>query len=128
MIITNKRDLPAPFVRMAQSDYEYTPKRYSATTLLKSVREILLKRRHDAVLEQDCSDSIWMLFGKAVHYILEKYGTGKNEFVEEKLTVERIAKLFEKLPDAKKEWLLGYAEGVADAKESQRETREAGAL
>ena len=88
MIITNKTGLPAPFVRMAQSDYEPTPKRYSATTLLKSVREILLKRRHDAAIEQDCADMTWLLFGKAVHRILEEYGTGENEFTEEKLTVE----------------------------------------
>ena len=86
MIITNKTNLPAPFVRMAQSDYEPTPKRYSATTLLKPVREILLKRRHDKALTQDCSEMIWLLFGQAVHQILEKYGTGRNEFTEERLS------------------------------------------
>lgn len=86
MIITNKENLPAPFVRMAQSDYQYTPKRYSATELLKPVREILLKRRYNDELEQDCSDMIWLLFGQAVHHILEQNGTGKNEFAEEKLT------------------------------------------
>lgn len=88
MKITNKTNLPAPFLRMAQSDYEAKPKRYSATTLLKPVREILLKRRHDANIEQDCADMIWLLFGQAVHHILEKYGTGESEFTEEKLTVE----------------------------------------
>ena len=86
MKITNNANLPAPFVRMAQSDYEPTPKRYSATTLLKPVREILLKRRHDKNLTQDCSEMIWLLFGQAVHQILEKYGTGKNEFTEERLS------------------------------------------
>lgn len=88
MIITNNTNLPAPFVRMAQSDYESKPKRYSATTLIKPVREILLKRRHDSTLMQDCADMIWLLFGQAVHHILEKYGTGENEFTEEKLAVE----------------------------------------
>lgn len=88
MIITNNQSLPAPFVRMAQSDYEVKPKRYSTTTLLKPVREILLKRRYDSALEQDCSEMIWLLFGQAVHHILEQYGTGENEFVEEKLVVE----------------------------------------
>lgn len=85
MKITNKTGLPMPFVRMAESDYKPTPKRYSATTLLKSTREILLKRRHDGDIEQDCSEMIWLLFGQAVHSILEKYGTGKSEFVEEKI-------------------------------------------
>ena len=88
MIITNNTRLPMPFVRMAESDYSPTPKRYSATTLLKPVREILLKRRHDSKLECDCSEMIWLLFGKAVHSILEQYGTGENEFTEARLEVE----------------------------------------
>lgn len=87
MIITNNTDLPKPFVRMAESDYKPTPKRYSATTLLKPVREILLNRRYDSVLMRDCSEMIWLLFGKAVHKILEEYGTGENEFTEERLEV-----------------------------------------
>lgn len=87
MNITNNANLPMPFVRMAESDYEVKDKRYSVTTLLKPVREILLKRRYDKEIEQDCSDMIWLLFGKAVHSVLEQYGTGENEFVEEKLTV-----------------------------------------
>lgn len=88
MIITNKANLPAPFVKMAESDYEATPKRYSVTTLLKPVREILLRRRHDKEIEQDCSDMVWLLFGQAVHSILEKYSDGETEFAEEFMTVE----------------------------------------
>ncbi len=86
MKITNHQNLPAPFVRMAESEYQYKPKRYSATELLKPVREILLKRRHNNELEQDCSDMVWLLFGQAVHHILESNGTGDTEFTEERLT------------------------------------------
>lgn len=88
MKITNRANLPMPFVRMAEDKYEIKPKRYSVTTLLKPVREILLNRRHNAEIEQDCSDMIWLLFGKAVHAILEQYSEGASEFAEEKLTVE----------------------------------------
>lgn len=88
MRITNKQNLPMPFVRMAEEEYEVKPKRYSVTTLLKPVREILLNRRHADEIEQDCSDMIWLLFGKAVHAVLEQYSEGANEFAEEKLTVE----------------------------------------
>lgn len=87
MKITNIMNLPAPFVRMAESKYTPTPKRYSVTTLLKSTREILLNRRHNEELEQDCSDMIWMLFGTAVHSILEKNADGKNEIAEKFLGV-----------------------------------------
>lgn len=88
MKITNHANLPMPFVRMAEDEYEIKPKRYSVTTLLKPVREILLNRRHNAEIEQDCSDMIWLLFGKAVHAVLEQYSKGASEFAEEKLTVE----------------------------------------
>lgn len=87
MKITNRANLPMPFVRMAEDKYEIKPKRYSVTTLLKPVREILLNRRHNAEIEQDCSDMIWLLFGKAVHAVLEQYSEGASEFAEEKLTV-----------------------------------------
>ena len=85
MIITNNSNLPMPFVRMAEDKYKSTPKRYSITTLLKPIRSILLQRRHESEIEQDCSDMIWLLFGKAVHSVLENYGTGDTEFAEERL-------------------------------------------
>ena len=88
MKITNRANLPAPFVRMAEDEYKPTPKRYSITTLLKPVKEILLKRRHNEEIEQDCSEMIWLLFGKAVHSVLENYGTGENEFTEERIEAE----------------------------------------
>ncbi|MCM1533018.1 MAG: PD-(D/E)XK nuclease family protein [Ruminococcus flavefaciens] len=72
---------------MAQSDYEATPKRYSATTLLKPIRAILLGRRHDSEIDEDCSEKVWALFGQAVHYIMEHNADGASEFAEEKLTV-----------------------------------------
>lgn len=88
MKITNKCGLPDPFVKMAESSYEAKPKRYSVTTLLKPVRETLLRRRHDKEIEQDCSDMIWALFGQAVHHILEKNSDGDGQFAEEFLKVE----------------------------------------
>lgn len=88
MKITNNANLPMPFVRMAEDKYEIKPKIYSITTLLKPVREILLNRRYNEDIEQDCSDMIWLLFGKAVHSILEQYSAGASEFAEEKLVVE----------------------------------------
>lgn len=39
----------------------------------------------------------------------------------EKEAAERLVKAIESLPDAKKEWVLGYAEGLADAKKAQQE-------
>lgn len=82
MKITNKTGLPQAFVQMAQSDYMPTPKRYSATALLKGIREVILERRHGDEIEQDVSDMIWLLFGTAVHSVLEHQTEGETEFKE----------------------------------------------
>lgn len=86
MKITNISGLPQPFVDMATRDYEYKPQRYGVTSLLKPVRQILLQRRHDAEIEQDCADMIWALFGQAVHKVLEESSNSAELFKEEKLT------------------------------------------
>lgn len=88
MQITNYSNLPMPFVRMAEDRFKIEPKIYRVTELIKPVREILLNRRHDDEIEQDCADMVWALLGKAVHTILEQYSEGASEFAEEKLTVK----------------------------------------
>ena len=87
MIITNNLKLPAPFVNMAQKDYIYEPNEYRVTSLLKGVRETILERRHDAEIERDVSDMVWMLFGTAVHGVLEKHEEGGNELKEQRIKI-----------------------------------------
>lgn len=71
MKITNKLGLPQPLVDAVSSEYTYMPKRYSATSLLKGVREAVLQHRHDGEIEQDVSEMVWLILGKAVHSIIE---------------------------------------------------------
>lgn len=72
MRITNKLNLPIPFIRYAsESNYEYKENRYSVTELLLPVREILLNRKYANHIEKDVADYIPALFGTAVHSILE---------------------------------------------------------
>lgn len=71
MRITNKLGLPQPLVSAVEREHEYTPKRYSVTSILKGTREATLQRRHDDELEQDVADMVWLVFGLAVHSILE---------------------------------------------------------
>ena len=72
MKITNKQNLPEPFVVYAsKSDYGYKEHRYSVTELLLSVREIILSRRFYDVIEKDVADTIPALFGTAAHNVLE---------------------------------------------------------
>jgi hypothetical protein len=88
MIITNKMNLPQAFVEMAQRDYTYAPNEYRVTSLLKGIRETILERRHDAEIEQDVSDMIWKLFGKAVHGVLEHQQEADHEIKETRLKME----------------------------------------
>jgi hypothetical protein len=87
MIITNKLNLPKPLVDMAQSDYTFEPNEYRVTSLLKGIRETILERRHQDEIEQDVSDMIWLLFGTAVHNVLENHQEGDQEIKEARLKV-----------------------------------------
>ena len=58
---------------MAKRDYKFEPNEYRVTQLLKGIRETILERRHYHEIEQDVSDMIWLLFGTAVHSIIEHH-------------------------------------------------------
>ena len=80
MKITNRKNLPSAFVNMAEEQRQIIKGYYSVTTLLNPVREILLKRKYDKMIEQDVSDMAWLFLGTAVHHFLEKHN--KEGFAE----------------------------------------------
>lgn len=71
MIITNKNNLPQAYVDAVKETHPIIDKHYSVTGLLNPIRELLLKRRHYDEIEQDVSDMVWLIFGSAVHKIIE---------------------------------------------------------
>lgn len=87
-MITNELNLPQPFVDAVSSDYRYTPKRYSATSLLKGTREAILQRRHQEEVDQDVADMVWMIFGTAVHSVLENSQETETQLKENKIELE----------------------------------------
>ena len=87
MNITNRLGLPQAFVEMAKSDYITEPKTYRVTSLLKGIRETILEKRHADEIEQDVSDMIWLLFGTAVHGILEKQQEQGHEIKESRVSI-----------------------------------------
>jgi hypothetical protein len=87
MTITNKLGLPQAFVEMAKSDFVAEPKTYRVTSLLKGIRETILEKRHTNEIEQDVSDMIWLLFGTAVHGILEKQQEQGHEIKESRVSI-----------------------------------------
>ena len=85
MKITNKYGLPQPFVDAVTRNYEYKEKRYSVTSILKGLRENLLTRKYANDIEQDVAESIWLIFGTAVHKVLEESNDDENLLKELKL-------------------------------------------
>lgn len=90
MKITNKMGLPEAIVSACSTE-RHTPKgTYSATTLLKGTREILLTSRHFDEIEQDVADMIWAIWGTAVHALLEEQDTAGVK--EERLEIEVLGR------------------------------------
>ena len=88
MIITNKYNLPQVLINSVEENHIPVDKHYSVTTLLKPIREILLTRRHYSEIEQDISDMVWLIFGSAVHKLIEDSDkTGFAEFKLEELVL-----------------------------------------
>lgn len=88
MPVTNELNLPQPFVDAVTRDYAYTPKRYSVTSLLKGTREAILQRRHNDEVTTDVSDMIWLIFGTAVHSVLENARETDSQLKENKIEME----------------------------------------
>jgi hypothetical protein len=80
--------LPRAFEEMAKEDYTADPKTYRVTSLLKGIRETILEKRHAGEIEQDVSDMIWLLFGRAVHGILENQQEAGHEIKETRLIID----------------------------------------
>lgn len=88
MKITNNLNLPQPFVSAVNSEYTYTDKRYSATSLLKGTREAILQRRHNDEVTTDVADMVWLIFGSAVHGILENSQETDTQLKENRVELE----------------------------------------
>lgn len=87
MKYTNKLNLPESIVNSCKDDYEPIKNRYSVTELLKSNKEILLTRKYWNDIEIDVSECINMLFGSAVHKVLEDNTKELNIETEVKMEI-----------------------------------------
>ena len=114
MKITNKLNLPQPFVDAVSKEYQYKNKQYSVTSLLKGTCQTLLERRHADEIEQDVSDMVWAIFGTAVHSILEKGQETQDQLKENWLAIDigdyKLSGIFD-LYDAKEKKVTDYKTG-----------------
>jgi hypothetical protein len=86
MKVLNSMGLPQAFVEAVSVERHNAKGSYSATTLLHSATDTLLTERHWEEIEVDASDSVWAVWGTAVHSIFEKQKD--NSFKEEKFSVK----------------------------------------
>ena len=82
-MITNKMNLPQPFVDAATSHHRYKPNRYSVTEILGGTCEAVLKRRHAGEGDEDVSDRLWAILGTAVHKVLESAHSAPEQHQEQ---------------------------------------------
>lgn len=69
---TNKHNLDKPLVDwLTKDEYDHEGDTVSATTLLKSPRQVILKERHSHEIELDVSDLVASRFGTAIHNSFE---------------------------------------------------------
>ena len=81
MKVTNKMNLPQAFVDACNTKRHNATGCFSATTLNKGAKEIVLTDRHFEEIEVDAADNVWAVFGTAVHALLES--KKDNNFHEE---------------------------------------------
>ena len=81
MIVSNRLNLPAAFVNAVSTTRHNAVGCFSATTLNKGAKEIILTDRHFDEITVDAADSVWAVWGTAVHALLESQPD--NNFHEE---------------------------------------------
>ena len=115
MKITNKLNLPQPFVEAVKREYQYKDKQYSVTSLLKGTCQTILERRHADEIEQDVADMIWLIFGTAIHSVLERAKETDDQLKENKIVIDfndyKLSGIFD-LYDAKTKTVTDYKSGT----------------
>lgn len=89
MKITNNLGLPKQIVNACLDDDGHQPVKdtYHVTELIKPCKISVLERRHYDEIELDVNDCVWLIFGKAVHEVLQ-YGNISN-FIKAEESIER---------------------------------------
>ena len=81
MKVSNRLHLPEAFVKAVSTTRHNEAGCFSATTLNKGAKEIILTDRHFDEITVDAADSVWAVWGTAVHALLESQPD--NNFHEE---------------------------------------------
>jgi hypothetical protein len=73
MKVTNKHNLPQPFVDLVSfDDYTGHGSDYTTTGLLRPPRIVALSRKNWDTMEEDAVDMVWRMSGQTKHVVLER--------------------------------------------------------
>ena len=82
-MVSNKYNLPKPlFKALSVQRYPPIPQRISVTHLIDSPLIRVLNMKHAHEIEEDASENLWALLGKAIHYVVEKSGAADTSEVK----------------------------------------------
>jgi hypothetical protein len=77
--ITNNYNLPDPVFRaLTEDNYSRGASNRSVTQLIDAPRQQILTAENDDQITYDASEMIWIILGKSVHEIFERYAIGRN--------------------------------------------------
>lgn len=91
IVLTNKHNIPEVFAKACEVDRHRTYGDISVTQLIDAPQIRFLKKEH--VIEEDVSDRLWMLFGTAMHHILERAEVGHagaRQLIDAAITLDEI--------------------------------------
>ena len=88
MKLTNDLNLPKPIYNALLSDYKYKEKQFSATAIIGGLKALILQKRHSDEIEVDISEMTNLLFGIALHKVLEESQEENDELKEAYLKYE----------------------------------------
>jgi hypothetical protein len=88
VIVTNKENMPSGFHNACKREYTREPDSYSITELQKGETALILERRYGDVVEVDCSEMVWLVFGSALHKVMEESTVEEGQFSEMAFTTK----------------------------------------
>lgn len=100
--MSNVFGLPEPLVKALTVERRpIVPGRISVTALIDSPLRRILSLRHGHEIEEDVSENLWSLLGKAVHYVIEKSAKATEIKIEANLSDATLVGVVDYYKDSK---------------------------
>ena len=79
---TNTYNLPEPLAQAAMRDEHVRTGDYSISETCNPTQLAVLRRRYEDKITRDVSDMLWIILGKGIHFVIEKFKGGKHQLLE----------------------------------------------